>query len=114
MLLAFIVSQRGIEANPGKITAIDRMRPIQNMKGVQHVTGCLAALSWFISHLDEHVLPLYKLLNKSDHFLWTPEAQAALDNVKTILRCRPSWCLRPLENLCFSTSLPRHKSSSLP
>ena len=44
MLLGFIVSERGIEANPEKISAITRMGLIQNIKGVQRVTGCLAAL----------------------------------------------------------------------
>ena len=53
MLLDFIVSERGIEANPEKISTIMRMGPIQNIKGVQRVTGCLAALSRFILHLDE-------------------------------------------------------------
>ena len=45
MLLGFIISKRGIEANPEKILAITRMVPIQNIKGVQRITGCLAALS---------------------------------------------------------------------
>ena len=45
MLLGFIVSKCGIEANPEKISAITRMGPIQNIKGVQRITGCLAALS---------------------------------------------------------------------
>ena len=53
MLLGFIVSERGIEANPTKIKAITEIGPIQNLKGVQRVTGCLAALSRFISHLGE-------------------------------------------------------------
>ena len=35
MLLGFIVSERGIEANPEKISTIMRMGPIQNIKGVQ-------------------------------------------------------------------------------
>jgi hypothetical protein len=34
MLLRFIVFERGIEANPKKITAITRMSLIQNVKGV--------------------------------------------------------------------------------
>ena len=53
MLLGFIVSERGIEANPEKISAIIRMGPIQNIKGVQQIIGCLAALSRFISRLSE-------------------------------------------------------------
>ena len=35
MLLGFIIFERGIEANREKISAITRMGPIQNMKGVQ-------------------------------------------------------------------------------
>ena len=34
MLLGLIVSEHGIEANPEKISAITRMGPIQNIKGV--------------------------------------------------------------------------------
>ena len=45
MLLCFIVSQRGIEPNPEKVSAITRMGPIRDLKGVQKVMGCVAALS---------------------------------------------------------------------
>jgi len=45
MFLGFIVSEHGIEANLEKISAIARMGSIQNVKGVQQITGCLAALS---------------------------------------------------------------------
>jgi hypothetical protein len=41
VLLGFIISERGIEANPKKISAITNMGPIQDLKGVQRVTGCL-------------------------------------------------------------------------
>ena len=43
------MSERGIEANPKKIMAISNMGPIRNVKGVQRLTGCLVALSRFIS-----------------------------------------------------------------
>jgi hypothetical protein len=75
MLLGFIVSERGIEANPEKIAAIINMGPIKDLKGVQRVMGCLAALSRFISHLGEKGLPLYRLLRKAERFTWTPEAE---------------------------------------
>jgi hypothetical protein len=45
MLLGYIVSQRGIEPNPEKVAALDLMWPIQDLKGVQKVLGCLAALT---------------------------------------------------------------------
>jgi hypothetical protein len=49
MLLGFVVSECGIEANPDKISAIMDMGPIKSLKGVQRATGCLAALSRFIA-----------------------------------------------------------------
>jgi hypothetical protein len=81
MLLGFIVSERGIEANPKKIAAITNMGPIKDLKGVQRVMGCLAALSRFISRLGEKGLPLYRLLRKAEHFTWTLEAEEALGNL---------------------------------
>jgi hypothetical protein len=74
-LLGYIVSERGIEANLEKITAITRMGPIRNMKGVKRLTGCLATLSWFIFRLGEWGMPLYKLLKKLDMFIWMEKAQ---------------------------------------
>ena len=89
MLLSFIVSERGIEANPEKISAITRTGLIQNMKGVQRVTGCLATINRFISYLGKCGLPLYRLLKKANHFEWMPEAQEALDIVKQLLTKAP-------------------------
>jgi len=79
------MSERGIEANSKKITAISNMGPIRNVKGVQRLTGCLATLSRFISRLGERGMPLYKLLKKTDAFVWTEEAQQALESLKMSL-----------------------------
>ncbi|KAM0888519.1 hypothetical protein ACQ4PT_028293 [Festuca glaucescens] len=46
-LLGYLVSQRGIEANPKKISALERMELPQCLKDVQKFTGCLASLSRF-------------------------------------------------------------------
>jgi ribonuclease HI len=89
MLLGFIVSEWGIVANPEKIAAITNMGPIKDLKGVQRVMGCLAALSRFISRLGEKGLPLYRLLRKAEHFTWTPEAEEALGNLKALLTNAP-------------------------
>ena len=56
---------------------------------VQKLTGYLAALSRFISHLDEKALPLYQLMKKSDNFEWTEEADAAFAELKTLLSTQP-------------------------
>jgi len=89
MLLGYIVCQHDIEANPEKFSAITRIGPIRDVKGVQKVTGCLAALSHFISRLGEKALLLYRLLKKAERFSWTPEAEEALDNLKKTLTSAP-------------------------
>jgi hypothetical protein len=89
MLLRFVMSECSIEASPEKISAITDMGSIQNLKGVEHVMGCLAALSRFIARLGERSLSLYHLMKKSDHFAWTQEAQEALDSLKNMLKNPP-------------------------
>jgi hypothetical protein len=56
---------------------------------VQKVTGCLTALSRFISRLDEKALPLYRVLKKLEHFSWTLEAEEALTKLKATLSNPP-------------------------
>ena len=47
--LGFMVSHRGIEANPDKIQAILDIKPPQSIKKVQSLTGRVAALNKFVS-----------------------------------------------------------------
>ena len=63
--LSFIVSQRGIEANPKKIRAILDLSPPQKMVEVQHLMGCITALSQFISKSVECCLPFFKTLRQA-------------------------------------------------
>nr|ABA96681.1 retrotransposon protein, putative, unclassified [Oryza sativa Japonica Group] len=88
-LLGFLVSARGIEANPEKIRAIERMHPPSKLRDVQCVTGCMAALSRFISRLGEKALPLFKLLKCSGPFTWREEAERALTQLKAYLSSPP-------------------------
>ena len=114
MLLGFIISEHGIEANSEKISAITRMGPIQNMNGVQRVIGCLTALSRFISCLGERGLPLYRLLKKADHFEWTFKAKEALDMVKLLLTKAPILVPPTDEDPSYSTLRPPCKWSAPP
>jgi hypothetical protein len=68
-LLGFLVSCRGIEANPEKIWTIEALWPPARIKDIQKLTGCLAVLSRFISRLAEWALPFFKLLWKSRPFV---------------------------------------------
>jgi hypothetical protein len=104
-LLGFIISHRGIEANPKKISAITNMKGPTCIKDVQKVTGCLVALNRFISKLGEGGLTFFKLLKHQEKFVWTVEADQALAQLKTSCRShRSSRLLAKRSNYC-STSL---------
>jgi hypothetical protein len=115
-LLGFIVSHWGIEANPEKIEAIMRMEAPRSQKKVQILTGCMVALSRFISRLGEKGLPFYKLLKKVDKFQWTLEAQEALDALKKILdnttSAKTATPTQPAEDLLLYISCTTHVVST--
>jgi hypothetical protein len=62
---------------------------------VDSVAGCETL--YFL----ERSLPLYKLMKKSDHFTWTPEAQEALDSLKNILKSPPILSAPTIEEPMF-------------
>ena len=64
-LLGFFVSQRGIEANPDKIKAIEQIEAPRRIKDMRRLAGCIAALSRFISKSAERALPFFKILKKA-------------------------------------------------
>ena len=67
-LLGFLISERGIKANPEKIKATERMRKPARLYDVQKFTGCLGLVSRFLSRLGERALPLYQLMKKTSPF----------------------------------------------
>jgi hypothetical protein len=81
-ILGYLVSHRGIEANPTKIQAIINMTPPQSARDVQRLTGRLAALNRFISKSAERSLPFLKTLRGAKDFAWGPEQAAAFASLK--------------------------------
>ena len=71
-LLGFFVSQRGIEANPDKIKAIEQIEAPKRVRDVRRLAGYVAALSRFISKYAERALPFFKVLKKAGPMKWTP------------------------------------------
>ena len=84
-ILGYLVSHRGIEANPTKIQAIVDMSPPQSARDVQRLTGRLAALNRFISRSAERSLPFLKTLRGAKDFAWGPEQAAAFASLKQYL-----------------------------
>ncbi|EMS64805.1 hypothetical protein TRIUR3_33527 [Triticum urartu] len=88
-LLGFLVSERGIEANPEKIKAITSLAKPACINDVQHLAGCIAALSQFISRLGEKAISLYQMMKKTNHFVWSDAADQAFEALKKQLAESP-------------------------
>jgi hypothetical protein len=88
-LLGFLVSHRGIEANPDKVKVIKEMRPPCNLKEMQRLAGWMAALGRFIARSGEKALPFFKLMKRTGKFEWTPEADKAFTELKRYLTSPP-------------------------
>ena len=85
ILLGYIVSTHGIEHNLDKVSAITNMKRPTYVKDIQKLTGCMAALSRFISRLGKKGLSFFKLLKDSERFSWSEEADMAFEQLKSFL-----------------------------
>ena len=77
-LLGFLVSNRGIEANPEKIKAITSLAKPACITDVQRLAGRIAALS----RLGEKAIPLYQMMKNTYHFVWSDAANQAFEDLK--------------------------------
>ncbi|KAM1624723.1 hypothetical protein ACFX2K_022876 [Malus domestica] len=81
--LGFMISQRGIEANPEKIKAIIDMKEPITSKDIQSLTGKVAALTRFISKAIDRCAHFFKALKGSKKYItWTDECTEAFKNLK--------------------------------
>jgi len=67
--LGFILTNRGIEANPDKCRALETMRSPDNLKEVQRLVGRLTSLSRFMPRLVDKIRPILKLMKKAEKFV---------------------------------------------
>ncbi|KAM2919643.1 hypothetical protein COP2_041582 [Malus domestica] len=81
--LGFMISQRGIEANPEKIKAILDMKESVTAKDIRSLTGNVAALTRFIYKATDRCVPFFKALKGSKKYItWTDECAEAFKNLK--------------------------------
>ena len=77
--LGYIITQRGIEANPKQIRAILELPSPKNSREVQRLTGRIAALNRFIARSTDKCLPFYNLLKRKVKFQWDDESKKAFN-----------------------------------
>lgn len=80
--LGFMVSHRGIEANPEKIRAVIEMKSHCTLKEVQSLTGKLTAPNRFISRATDKCHVFFKIMRKDKKMEWTTECEEAFQQLK--------------------------------
>ncbi|XP_072062195.1 uncharacterized protein [Arachis hypogaea] len=87
--LGFMITQRGVEANPEKSEAILQMKSSGCIKDIQRLAGRLTALSCFLGALAAKALPFFNLMKKGIVFEWTPACEEAVKHFKEIISASP-------------------------
>ncbi|XP_013629257.1 PREDICTED: uncharacterized protein LOC106335311 [Brassica oleracea var. oleracea] len=87
--LGYLVTCRGIEANPKKINTLIKMVSPKTKREVQRLTGRVAALNRFISRSTDKCLPFYDTLKGNKKFEWSEECKKAIQQLKHYLATPP-------------------------
>ncbi|XP_022877090.1 uncharacterized protein LOC111395342 [Olea europaea var. sylvestris] len=87
--LGFMITHRGIEANPDKIQALASMESPRNKKEVQRLTSRIVALNRFVSRASNKCYPFFKVLRGNQGFDWSEDCEKAFQELKQTLASPP-------------------------
>ncbi|XP_048493061.1 uncharacterized protein LOC125493630 [Beta vulgaris subsp. vulgaris] len=88
--LGFMVSERGIDANPDKVKVISDLPEPKSIRDIQRLTGRMAALTRFVSKSAEKALSFFKILRGNKKFEWGDEQKQAFEEVKAHFKKLPT------------------------
>ena len=84
-LLGYIINKDGIRSNPEKVTAIQKLSPPKDVKGVRSFLGMCNYYAQTLPSYAQVAEPLYKLTRKNQPFVWGPEQQKSFETLKELL-----------------------------
>ncbi|XP_025669810.1 uncharacterized protein [Arachis hypogaea] len=87
--LGFMLTSRGIEANPEKCRAVLNMTSPKTVKEVQQLAGRIAALSRFLPAVANRFYHFFQTFSKGRKFNWTDECENAFTELKQHLTSPP-------------------------
>ena len=99
--LGFMMTQRGIEANPSQLKTILESLAPSSRKEVQRLTGQLAALGRFISRFTDRLNPFFTALRGANLVRWNEECDRAFIHIKQYLAEPPILASRDTDETLF-------------
>ena len=84
-----VLTDKGVEPDPDKVTAIIKMEAPQNKSELETILGMITYLSRFAPNLAELTSPMRSLLTKNAEFIWDSAQQQAFDKVKEVITTSP-------------------------
>lgn len=87
--LGYLVTKKGIEADPTQIKVVENIQSQKGVKDVQKLTGRLAALHIFISKYSVKSHLFFSTLRKCKGFVWSNDCEEALSELKRYLSSPP-------------------------
>ena len=80
--LGHIISESGVEVDPEKLRAVEKMKEPSSLKDVRVFLGLVGDYRKFIPGFGKTAEPLYRLLNNSNKFEWSTECTSAVAELK--------------------------------
>ena len=93
------LTDKGLEPDPAKISAITEMPRPADKAGVQRFPGMRQYLSKFCPHLSASVIPLRELTKQDAAFIWFDTHESAFHAAKELIS-------KATALLCYDPSLP--------
>ena len=73
VLLGHIISEEGMQVDPGKVEAIEKAKPPTNLKELGRFIGQIKWHNIFLRYLSHIYAPLAQLTKKNAKYVWTEE-----------------------------------------
>lgn len=87
--LGYVVNQRGLHVDPGKVKAIADISPPKTVSEVRRVIGMASWYRKFIPGFASLIAPMTALLHKKNPWCWTPECERSFKQLKDCLISAP-------------------------
>ena len=83
------ISKDGLEVDPDKVAALANMKPPSNLKELRTTLGLVGFYQRFIADFSKIAEPQYRLLSKTEKFIWITEYGESVIQLKLKLQEAP-------------------------